>query len=284
MENVHVEVANNVASSAGGEAFLFKPAAGYDLWRVALINCWWGTGLETSLYTGGGCMFDMASGSGTTDGALILGCYAVGWPGPGLQVNVGSGTVQNFEVNGGSFECNGQQGSLAGTSASSGILINGVPLSMRIHDTECSNNATQGYASTQSYGIYVNGVITGTSTVMINDNLLTGNLTAGLGVSGATYGLSAIDNRGYNNLATLVTSSAPASGSRVDATNIGATPYYGPILVTWSGATITHVRLGAHGFSQTDMGVQTGPFYLKPFNTLEFDYTGSFTTFNVFGQ
>lgn len=255
---VYVESATGSAGAAAGlgPAFLFKPLAGQSIPVIEMSDCGACTGLQynNNQYTGAGIVFDASNTiTGTTptfDFIKLSGCWAYNWKGPGLAfitANSASSIIQNIEVLGGEYVCNGIAGTL-GNGA--GVYFNcngnlGIIQRARLHSATLSNLSTeQGTSATQSYGVAVVGG--GTQGIMVTSCDFGGtvNTVGPLYTSGVSVGgLKVYNCNSYNDLNTSVGTSNIALNTQFDASTAGTTPYFGPWLIFFSGGTVTSIQL-----------------------------------------
>ena len=132
------------------------------------------------------------------------------------------GTIENFQVDGGAFICNGQSQSGANgagiyISGTTGFYVTGAQL----------DNASSVYSATQSYGFANDASSADTWVRGCNMN---GNVTSAVYSNGTFVHFCVIDCRGYNNLNSQIAGIAnvPGNLTQFDGTTIGATP------MTWT--------------------------------------------------
>jgi hypothetical protein len=283
MENV--DCFTTSTTTATGAGFLVKPGSGLTVWDVCLVNCRTSpaAGSSTS-YTGGGFVLDASAGSTSViDNVRLVSCFSAGWNGPGLEIIAGSGTLENVQVNGGGYICNGQGGTTG--APGSGIRVHGAANGVYIDDAQLDNISSQ-YSATQSYGITFES---GASHVRVRGCSMINNNSAPVYSNAPGMHCFVINCRGYNDVLTHVASLAnlPANGQQFDGTTIMPTaPYFGPILVTWSGGTVNNSKIShdRNSLLAVATGVTSGAFPVGVGQSLELDYTVSPTAFNVFGQ
>jgi hypothetical protein len=283
MENVDCFTTSTTTSAGAG--FLVKPGAGITVWDVCLVNCRTAPGTTTqTAYTGSGFVIDTSAGSGAlVDNVRLVSCFAAGWIGPGLEIIAGSGTVENVQVNGGAYICNGQGGTTG--RLGSGIYVNGAANGVYIDDAQLDNISSQ-YSATQSYGIAFDS---GASHVRVRGCSMINNNSAPVYSNAPGVHCFVINCRGYNDTLThvAVLANLPATGVQFDGTTVMPTaPYFGPILVTWSGGTVSNSKIShdRNSLLAVPTGVTSGAFPLGVGQSLELDYSVSPTAFNVFGQ
>jgi hypothetical protein len=201
-------------------------------------------------------------------GVLFNNCIVYGWGLAGLLINNGSDIV----VAGGQYSGNGQAGgthdALAGIAVAGGELVT-------ISGVDCSGTSQLGHAgspTTQPYGI---AVFNGGNATITNCNL-TGNSSEALHTN-APGTLEVTNCTGYNDQATLLSSSAPSGTFSALTYN-----YYGPVAFYASGGSAVQVVINTH-----NTGLTSGGFTLSPGEAAAFALgVGGHlpTTFYMFGK
>lgn len=133
-------------------------------------------------------------------------------------------------------------------------------------------NAENG-TSASEYALLVSGSPTGIQLVQGND--MTGYSGVPISVTGAPTALYALDNPGYNDANTVVSTTMPTTGAWFSLASLG---YYGRGVFYISGGTVTTIKTapGGNTGSPQTLPLTSGTFWM-PFSTTQFqiNYTGS---------
>jgi hypothetical protein len=270
-----------------GVGLFIQPANGHYVEELWFAHCEFTPPESGTAYTGGGIVIDPtggAGGGGIIDQVRFVDCYSCLWPGPGMQIVGGT----NIEILGGYYSCNGVPVTPPSSLPLAGIALTGSVAGVRITGAACNNSIIfHGAAkpSTQEIGVYVAGT---SSSVRIHGCDLTGNLGYGLEVLGNPLietaptnvfvkhcdftGLSApvsvttpvsnlqiADCPGYNDQATIVSTTAPPSGTTFNGAYFG---YYGPVTFFTTpgpGGAISEIAIKG-----TNTHLTSGTFALAP--------------------
>ena len=265
-----------------GAAFYFKPQNGQTIQQITMIDCEAHPGdVSGTSYTGPGIVFDASAGSSALiDQVRLVSCYSANWNGPGMRVIGTTGTASNFHVIGGAFICNGQTQTGANGA---GIYVSGV-VGCYVTGAQLDNYSSQ-YSATQTYG-FAND--SSSSDTWVRGCAMAGNVTGPVYANGTFVHFCVLECRGYNNLNTQVAGLAqiPATTTQFDGTTVGVTPYYGPILVVWSGGTVSGSKISHDRgtISAVAIGQTTGCLPLQVGQSMEIDYSVTPTAFTVWGQ
>lgn len=193
----------------------------------------------------------------------LIGVTSQGWVGPGVQIVGG----QNIQIIGGTYSGNG--------STSAGIAITGTPANISMVGADLSAKYS-GAATVQQDALQVSGSPT---TVLCKSCTMLGYSGIPVQVTGAPSNLQIIDGAGYNDLAKVLTTTLPGSGSTHTFSNTtvsSTTPWYGPIAFYVSAVSNVHI-------DNNPTGTTTGGFTLSPNETAYLTYTGT-PTFLAVGK
>ena len=285
----NVSVFTTSATTGVGAGFFVQPQSGQTVQRLVMIGCETHPGdASGTTYTGGGIVLDASQG-GTIDQVRLVSCYSANWNGPGLRIIATNGTMENIQVQGGAYICNGSTQSGANGA---GIYITSasvVSSSYYISDVQLDNASSQ-YSVTQKYAVAADGTAS-LGQIKVFNCAMTGLVTAPVVNTISTNNhFFVMGCRGYNDANTNVAgiSQIPASNVQFDGTTIGTTPYYGPILVSFSGGTVTHTKISHDraGLVAVDIGQTSGVIPIACGQSMEIDYGGGGapTAFQVLGQ
>jgi Right handed beta helix region len=231
--------ANN--TQCGG--WLFASSGGGLLGRVNLTGCFAANNITPGFANGHGFEFDGAQ-EVMMSACIAIGSYLVGiYIGTGCQAV----TIGNCVVAGNS---QGAQGSYAGIYIAPNVtkvIIKG----NNIGTTPELSSATQ------KYGVQI---ATGSGDyITVADNILTGNVTAGL-INGATGSHNIIhDNSGYNPVGTSAAASTGTSGSTITAGPSPETHYVQQSATFNAAVTKGGQSLGTVPSAHVPIVVQLGP-------------------------
>lgn len=265
-----------------GAAFYFKPQNSQTIQQIVMTDCEAHPGdVAGTSYTGAGIVFDASAGaSAVIDQVRLVSCYSANWNGPGMRIIGTTGTASNFQVDGGAFICNGQ--TQAGANGA-GIYVSGV-VGCYVTGTQLDNLSNQ-YSATQTYG-FAND--SSSADVWVRGCAMAGNVTGPVYANGTFVHFCVIACRGYNNLNTQIAgiSQLPTTTTQFDGTTVGVTPYYGPIIVIWSGGTVSNSKLSHDrgSIAAVATGQTAGNFFLNVGMSMELDFSVNPTAFTVFGQ
>jgi hypothetical protein len=239
---------NDVRIDAYHMAVYFNPGNGGTANNFFFNNCTFAIGDNSSDQTAG-VYVDTSGGSGSNVASIFFNnCMAYGWLNAGIQINAG----QNIVISGGQYSGNGSNPS---TTVGAGILITG-GAQITITGADCSGQAQIIFGAIQPYGIANIGGAASVSNCNLTYN---GN---GPIFASAPLAFKVTDCRGYNDMGTVVSTAAPASGAAFNGTT-SPYNYYGPITFYVSSApnaTVTGVSI-----SGTSTGLNSGgTFTLSP--------------------
>ncbi len=248
-----------------GAALLIQPYSPQGVARVTFDNCEFsqGQGKTGTTYIGPGVLIDPVTGGGVIDQIRFVETHSFLWPGAGMQITGGS-NIQAlggyYSCNGSASEFGEvTSAGIVITGATTGVRITGAACNNSVYILG-ENQFISGSGpapATQEYGIYVSGSASGTpGAIRVADCDLTGNLNNGLVVTGAVgtpanvfvhhcdltgytgssqapvsvttpvSNLQITDCPGYNDQATIVSTTAPLSGTAFNGSSFG---YYGPV-------------------------------------------------------
>jgi len=234
-----------------------------------------------------GIIVDTNGGTATNvQGIFLNNVLAMGWNDAGLKIIAASNVV----VTGGMFASNGQ--SPSATANGAGIAVVGAADSIRVTGSDLIGTIGFITGVQQPYAAALSGGCTNVEFYVCN---MTGNANSlPVYTNGTITHWYVNDCRGYNTFNFVIASSAPATTVQFDGTGFGSpltpwsTPYLGPYLVCWTGATVSNVKIShdRSSLSATPIGaLPTGAIHLRQAQSMELDYTGGpFTTFEILGQ
>ena len=190
------------------------------------------------------------------EGILLTNCLAYGYENAGLQINQG----QSITVIGGKYSSNGSR---PGTPvAGAGIAVTGPCAQVRIVGSDCSGvfdfwaDMFTPPPPLQPYGITV---VSGVANIAVVGCDLTNYGTAPLYVPTNGTDLRVTDCVGYNDQATIVSTSPAPSGT---AFNGGYFGYYGPVTF-YTTSTVESV-ISEIAIKTTNTHLTSGSFTLAP--------------------
>jgi hypothetical protein len=233
-----------------------------------------------------GIIIDGNTGAVVTNvqGVYITGTQCVGFNDSGLQIGVASNVI----VTGGMYASNGQNPSDVALGA--GIVVHDAADSVSVTGADLIGT----YVFTGGVQPYAAALSGGCSNIEFYNCDMLGNANVLPVYTGGTITHWFVLNcRGYNTFNYQVSTTAPTTGTQFDGTGHGtpitqwAVPYLGPILVTWVGATVTNLKTShdRSALSATDSGpIQSGTISLRPPQSMQLNYSGSFTNFVILGQ
>jgi hypothetical protein len=242
-QSVRYSVLSNVSFETTGIAATIQPSnvTGSAIQEVYFDTCQfkpYGTpaasteGVYINTNTGGA--------NDQVDSIFFDACSAIGWSGPGVQINAG----QNIQITSGRYSSNAQN---AGATTPGGIALTGAATNVRIVGADCTGAF---YGTTaQSYGVAVTNNATN---VYVSNCDLTGNLTGPLYTSSPGR-LAVINCPGYNDQAKIVSTLAP-----IGEFNGATFGYYGPVAFYVSGGADALVAIDG-----TTTGLTQGGFTLN---------------------
>jgi hypothetical protein len=276
------------SSSTGGAALLVQPpssgGASGSVFRAVFVGCTFGQTkqpADDTMYTGPGVLIDQSQTSGVLEQVRFVSCWSSGWPGNGMQIN---GVVNQVEIIGGCYSCNGQASDAPSPSigiaitnpssdAHSGIRIIGAACNNSVYN----NNGEDYLSATQDIGI---SIAAGATNVRVHQCDLTSNNTAGLVATTPDVTVHVTDCAGYNDQA-LTFSTLPGNGDTFQAQS---DPYYycGPIAFYVAGGS--DVTISVDGNLLT--GISLGGFTLNPGEYASLAWTAGHppTTFYLVGK
>lgn len=189
------------------------------------------------------------------EGIFLVDCLAYGYENAGVQINAG----QDITISGGKYSSNG---TAPGTAVSgAGIAITGTCDHVLITGADCSG-VFDFVGGTQPYGV---SVATGASNISVTNCDLTGNATGPLNVPTNGTDLRVTDCPGYNDQGTVVSSTAPPSGTHFNGGYFG---YYGPTVFFATG-TISQIAIQGNN-THLLAGTFTLAAGAKPYATLTY--------------
>lgn len=232
---------SNVHCESGVYGVYIVPSSSSEkIYQVFFNNCeFFRTQFSTSLTAG--VYIDTNHGVNKNVSDIFFNnCMCHDWLGPGIQINSG----QDIVITGGRY---GSNATGSGMSTSGGIAVSGGAERVSIIGADCSGqipsyNSQPPGSSLQPYGISVTGAVV---SMQIRGCNLTNSGTGPLYVptSGTPLDLRVTDCVGYNDIATPVTSTAPASGLTFNGASYY---YYGPVAFYVWGGTGTLVTIDGH--------------------------------------
>lgn len=224
---------------------------------------------QNSTATAAGIIVDTGGGENSSvSDILFQNCMCYGWNGSGLEINAG----ENIEVNGGRFgSC-----SLSSGSSGGGIAITGAAANVTIEGVDCTGKVPTW--PKQPYGISISAPAIG---LYIADCNLTNNQLGATYLNDVGTDLQIVNCAGYNDLGTVVASSAPSSGTPFSGTSLG---YFGPV-VFYANSTLIGTINGITISGKSTL-LKSGCFPLGagPTNSAVITYTGSAPSFLMIGQ
>lgn len=245
------------------------PNSSHQIEGIKFVSCTFRHGTWQGAYDNlPGVYIDSGGGPASNCTAIsFTDCTCDGFGGAGYFVNV----AQHIKWVGG--RCTGNNLGLNGTQGN--ITVAGAATGIEITGTSCVGST--GYEpGTAPYGISLGG---GVQNVFIQQANVRSCTVAGMVFNSPGSNIQILNCPGYNDQGTLVTATAPAAGSYGSA-QFGTTPYYGPVLVSFVGATT--VSVGASG--QNVAGKTSGDIYLVPGGTDMLAFTGAPSAFVVIGK
>lgn len=299
--NVSVYAGN--AGALTGPALSIQPQGPQNVSQVVFVDCEFEPGASaTSL--GPGIYIDEGLYGSSVDNIRFVSCHSTRWSGPGIEITSGS----NIEINGGFYAGNASETNPSGGLG--GVSITGPASGIRIVGASCIGSYAyveidhEEPSPVQDVGIYIAG--SGASNIIIDHCDLTGNseyaILIGAGGLNVTdvfirscnangYGTASSDAidvvgevsniqvsncAGYNDRAQAVATTAPASGVSFNGVTYG---YYGEVLFSVEGASITQIAIDGHNTSRT-----SGSFTLGPKDTAVLTHGAGSITFVMIGQ
>lgn len=202
------------------------------LFVTEFVNCWWSAGRSGSGNPG------MNLGN-----AIALGFTNCRFAGCGSHGAMVSDQADGVTFMNSMFLGNSQT---AGDNVASGLYI--APGSKNIMVIGCMSKNTY-FAGLQKYGIEIGN---GCTNIIVTDNNVTGNATAGIFKGAGLFGCKIQDNVGYN----------PVGGSAIP---VGGSPFNytagpSPETIYVSGGAVSQIiQQGAAIFSSTDKTIHLGP-------------------------
>ena len=284
---IFMEIANTAIGVGAG--LLLAPAAGFTVYNVCAVECAVSTGQQTTAYTGGLIQLDTTAGSGALiDNVTLINPRTYNSGGPGIKLACGQGQIQNVRI---VAPISGNNGVAASGINSSGIYVHGGTAPGFITGVSIDGgylgNTNSQLSGAQAYALGWDGGVTVTN-VRVRDVDMSNNATApvsatGVGAVGADCWITGCHQ--YNDQNTLVSSTIPGLATQFDGTNAGASPYYGPIKVAYTGGTVTGVKFG---HNRTGAGpliaVLSGVMDTTIGQSIEIDGSVAPTTFLVYGM
>lgn len=216
-------------------------------------------------------------------GVFLTANTIVGWSDAGVLINGGA----QIKINGGMIAQNGQNPTAANLGAGvvcTSALVNSVTV---LGTALIGSFAFLGGGPVQPYAASLFG---GCTEIEFNTcNMIGNGISLPVLVGGTPFHWYVINCRGYNKSNVLVANEAnvPVSGVEFDATTIGPVPYLGPYIASWTGATVTHLKVShdRSTLTEQDLGAQSSSnISLNPPQSMSLTYTGAFTTFKVLGN
>ncbi|MBV9719283.1 MAG: hypothetical protein JOZ77_08185 [Candidatus Eremiobacteraeota bacterium] len=238
---------NDVRIDAYHMAVYFNPGDGGTVNNFFFDNCSFALGDDSSDQTAGVYVDTNGAMNSNVASIFFSNCMAYGWLNAGIQINSG----QNIVITGGQYSGNGWN---ADTAVGAGILITGGS-EITITGADCTGTA-EIVSSVQPYGIANIGGAASVSNCNLHANA-TGPIYASLPVL-----FKVTDCRGYNDMGTVVSTTAPANAVAFNGTS-SPYGYYGPItfyVSSSSSATVTGVSISG---SPTNLNTG-GTFTLSP--------------------
>jgi len=210
---------SNILSQCWTTSLSIEPATeGGTILNVTCDNCIFALSGGSS-GTGPGILVDTNGGpNSAVSNILLTNCMSYGWSSAGLQIKKGA----NIVVNGGRF----------GSCNPAGIVIADTASNVVIDGADCSGKVPNYTKSL--YGISILAAVQG---AYISNCNLTNTTTAPIQLSSAGAAIEITKCAGYNDIGTVVSSTAPTSGSAFSAASLG---YFGPVVfyATSSGSSI----------------------------------------------
>jgi hypothetical protein len=205
--------------------------------------------------------------NGSVGEIFLNNCVVYQWNVAGVQVNSG----QKIVITGGRYGSN----AFDEDSTGGGISIAGTAADITISGADLTPKLTNPVFPTQAYAISVTAAVNG---LYVLGCSMTGYATppGPLHLSSPGTQIEITNCAGYNDLGTVVSSTAPPTTTHFNGAYSGfSTPYFGPVTFytkNGSGATISHIKLNS-----TDTNLQSGTFRIAPpgeGSYAEIDYTG----------
>lgn len=263
-EQLHRLFCSNVICESWTNSLYIQPSGSNGtIYQIYCGDCVFARTNGSTDTSSTGVYIDTAGGTGNVGEIFLNNCTCFQWNGPGVQINAG----QNIVITGGRYGSNATS-----LSTSGGIAITGAAQNVTINGADLTPKLLSPTYGTQPYAISITAAPVGL--------YIRGCNMAGYAVHGPLYlsspgtQIEITDCAGYNDQGTVVSSTAPPTGTQFNGTYSGfSTPYFGPVTFytkSSASANITHIKVSAQ-----DTNLQSGTFSLAPGSTnAEIDYTG----------